>query len=142
MSGVGSFSRLALEKRLAGRKAQAGSFIGSTSEGIGAQASRRDIETMFQLVWLRFTQPRVDTAAFRAFANQAKAAMSNQRNQPGSVFNDTITLTMGQHHPRARIFSPEALDSVDLGRALQIYRERFANAGDFTFFLVGSFPID
>ena len=97
---------------------------------------------MFQLVWLQFTSPRVDTAAYKAFTNQMKAVMSNQRNQPSSVFSDTVTLTMAQHHPRVRLFSPELLDSVDLVRADAIYKERFGDAGDFTFFLVGSFAPD
>ncbi|HVT39863.1 MAG TPA: insulinase family protein [Gemmatimonadaceae bacterium] len=142
VSGVGSFSRIALSKKLTGKKANAGAGLEANQAGVYGQASRKDIETLFQLVWLRFTQPRVDSAAYRAFANQMKAAMSNQRNQPSSVFGDTITLTMAQHHPRVRIFGPELLDSVDLGRALQIFKERFANAGGFTFFLVGSFAPD
>ncbi len=132
----------ALEKRLTGIKAQAGGFLGPTSETVGGSASRKDIEALFQLAWLRFTQPRVDTSAWKALVNQAKAVMSNQRNQPPSVFADTITVTMGQHNPRVRLFSPELLDSVDLGRALQMYRDRFGNAGEFTFFLVGSFSVD
>jgi zinc protease len=142
VSGLGTFNRIALAKKLTGKKATAGAGIDATNEGVYANASRKDIETMFQLVWLNFTAPRVDTAAFKALTNQMKAMMSNQRNQPSKVFSDTITLTMAQHHPRVRIFVPELLDSVDLGRALQIYKERFADAGDFTFFMVGSFAPD
>ena len=84
---------------------------------------------MFQLAWLRFTQPRVDSAAYRAFTNQVKAAMVNQHNQPSSVFSDTVTLTMAQHNPRVRVFVPERLDSVDLVRAAQIYKERVVKRG-------------
>jgi zinc protease len=142
VSGVGSFSRIALAKKLTGKKATAGTDLYANQEGLYGEASRRDIETMFQLAWLRFTQPRVDSAAYRAFTNQVKAAMVNQHNQPSSVFSDTVTLTMAQHNPRVRVFVPELLDSVDLMRAAQMYKERFANAGDFTFFLVGSFAPD
>ena len=142
VSGLGTFNRTALAKRLSGLKASSSASVDANEEGVYAQASRKDIETMFQLVWLQFTSPRVDTAAYKAFTNQMKAAMSNQRNQPSSVFSDSITLTMAQHHERVRLFSPELLDSVDLLRANAIYKERFGDAGDFTFFLVGSFAPD
>ena len=142
VSGSGTFNRVALGKRLTGKVATAGAGIDATQEGVYGSASAKDVETMFELVWLRFTSPRVDSAAYKAFANQMKSVLSNQKNQPSSVFSDTIALTMAQHHPRVRVFGPEILDSVDLGRALQLFRERFANAADFTFFMVGSFRPD
>jgi zinc protease len=49
---------------------------------------------------------------------------------------------MTQHHPRVRLFTPELFDSVDVRRALTIYRDRFADAGGFTYFLVGAFSPD
>ena len=97
---------------------------------------------MFQLAWLRLTQPRVDSGAVEALRNQARAALLNRRNDPSQIFRDTITLTMAQHHPRVRLFTPELFDSVDVGRALAIYRDRFADAGGFTYFLVGAFSPD
>ena len=116
--------------------------VSTWSEQLGGSASRKDLETLFQLAWLRFMQPRVDTASFKAFINTVRSFQSNADNDPESVFGDTITLTLSQHHPRQRLFRAAALDSVDLGRALALYRERFAGADDFTFFLVGSFSLD
>lgn len=142
VSGVGTFSQIELQKKLTGKRALVGSSIGSTSESIGGQASRKDIETLFQLVWLRFAQPRADSSAYKAFVNQVSAVMANQRNNPSSVFNDTITVTMAQHSPRAKLLGPELLESVRPARALGIYKDRFADAGDFGFYLVGSFSID
>ncbi len=142
VSGVGAFSQVDLQKKLTGIRAMAGASIGSNAASVEGQASRQDLETLFQLTWLRFTQPRVDTSAWQAFGNQVRSSMANQRNQPARVFSDTITLTMAQHHPRTHLFSPELLDSVDLGRALAIYRAQFANAGAFHFYLVGAFAPD
>ncbi len=142
VSGLGAFNQIELQKKLTGKKAGVGGSIGSTSESIGGQASRKDIETLFQLVWLRFTQPRVDSSAYKAFVNQVRAAMANQRNNPSSVFSDTIALTLAQHSPRAKLLGPELLSSVRLPNALKLYQERFADAGDFAFFLIGSFSID
>jgi zinc protease len=141
-SGLGPFNATALRKKLTGKRAAVSAGIGGEKEMLRGSASSKDIETLFQLAWLRFTEPRVDTSAFAAFKNQMRAVMANQRNTPDAVFSDTIELTMAQHHPRVHLVTPELLDSVDVHRALDIYRERFADASDFTFFLVGSFGLD
>ncbi|MFI5310630.1 MAG: M16 family metallopeptidase [Gemmatimonadales bacterium] len=142
VSGLGAFNATALRKKLTGKRASVSAGIGGLKETLSGSASSKDLETLFQLAWLRFTQPRVDTSAFAAFKNQMRAVMANQRNTPESVFSDTIELTMSQHHPRDHLVTPELLDSVDVRRALDIYRDRFADASGFTFFLVGSFAVD
>ncbi|HEY0782837.1 MAG TPA: insulinase family protein, partial [Thermoanaerobaculia bacterium] len=49
---------------------------------------------------------------------------------------------LSQGSPRRRPLTPERLDQVDLDTALRLYRERFADASGFTFFLVGNFTPD
>jgi zinc protease len=142
VGGVGAFNEITLGKRLTGKRAGVGASIGDTGEELHGSASSRDLETLFQLAWLRMTQPRLDSTAFGAFKNQMRSVMVNQRNSPESVFDDTITVTMAQHHPRVKLLSPELLDAVDIRRALGIYRERFSDGSGFTFFLVGSFSPD
>ncbi|HLA89969.1 MAG TPA: insulinase family protein [Gemmatimonadaceae bacterium] len=142
LGGLGPFNAITLTKKLVGKRAYVSAFLGDTRELLSGSASSKDLETLFQLTWLRFTAPRVDSSAFVAYRSQIRAFFANQRNEPESVFGDTITVTMAQHHPRVRLSSPEQLDSVDLRRSLAIFRERFANAGDFTFFLVGAFTPD
>jgi zinc protease len=140
--GVGSFTQSALVKRLAGTRAQVDASIGDEREGLSGRASTRDLATLFQLAWLRLMHPRADSSAFAALQNQARAVLLNRRNDPSAIFGDTVTLTMAQHHPRVRLFTPELFDSVDVRRALAVYRDRFADAGHFTFFVVGAFAPD
>ncbi len=140
--GLGSFNQTTLGKRLTGKRASVSASVSLWSEVLSGGASRRDLETMFQLAYLRFTQPRVDTSAFRAFVNRVRAAQENADNDPESVFSDTITMTMSQHHPRQRLFRAASFDSVNIAHALAVYKDRFAGADDFTFFLVGSFNVD
>ena len=142
VGGVGQFSQITLGKKLAGKRAEVSAQVTDGAEWVRGSASSKDIETLFQLAWLRMTQPRIDSGAFAAFKNQMRSVMVNQRNTPEAVFEDTITVTMAQHHPRVYLLSPELLDSVDLRRALDIYRERFADGSGFTYFVVGSFSPD
>ena len=69
-----------------------------------------------------------------------RAMLANQKNDPESVFGDSVEV--GRPAGRVHLLSSELLDSVDLKRALDIYRDRFADASGFTFFLVGSFAPD
>ena len=140
--GLGAFTPTTLRKRLSGIRAFVSPSVGSWSEHLTGSASRRDLATLFQLAWLRFTAPRVDSASWRAYIASVRAAQLNSDNDPETVFGDTVSATLSQHHPRQRLFRAAVLDSVNLGHALALYRERFAGADDFTFYLVGSFDVD
>jgi len=140
--GLGNFTPTALRKKLTGKRASVTNSVSTWGEHVGGSASRKDLETMFQLTWLNFTQPRVDSASFKAWVNLVRSVQANNDNDPQSVFGDTISMTLTQSHPRQRLFRAQALDSVDVNHALALYKQRFAGADDFTFFLVGSFPLD
>jgi len=138
LGGVGTLDAVQLQKALAGKAAGASASISSTEESVGGSASPKDLETLFQLVYLRFTAPRADTAAFTAFRSRMRALLENRSREPEAIFADTLQVTLAQHHPRARPISVAWLDSLDLGASMRVYRDRFANAGDFTFVLVGA----
>ena len=142
IGGLGEFSQNDLRKVLTGKTASAGASIGARSEAVSGNASRKDLETMFQLVHLRFTAVRRDTSAFAAFLQANQAMLANRAVSPMSAFTDTISATMSQNHPRARPITAKTFDEISLDRSLAIYRDRFADASDFTFLIVGDFAID
>jgi zinc protease len=142
VGGVGGFDQVELEKRLAGKAAGASPYIASLEEGMGGAASPRDVETMFELVYLYFTAPRKDSAAFEAFRQSARAMMEHQSADPASAFSDTLTRVVTNYHPRVRLIDTRMIDSLDLNRSIEFYRDRFSDAGDFTFVFVGNFTPD
>ena len=139
--GIGSLSRLDLEKVLAGTTASVRANIGDTEEGLGGGAARKDLETMFQLIYLTFTAPRADPVAFGVLTDQLKVALANRQGQPDALFNEALDAALSQNHPRTQPLTPAGIERMDLGKSLAFYKERFANAGDFTFFFVGSFDL-
>jgi zinc protease len=140
--GVGAFSLIDLQKVLAGKAVNVNPNISSLYESISGSASPDDIETMFQLVYLYFTEPRKDSTAFLAFRSQVQGFLANRSASPQSAFSDTIQVTMAQGHFRARPVSAELFDEVDLDASFDFYRDRFADASDFTFVFVGTFSLD
>jgi zinc protease len=138
LGGLGSFNAIDLEKKLTGKVATVAPTFGETTEGLTGNSSPKDIETMFQLAYLVFTAPRADSVRFEAFKNQVAPFLANRGMAPNNVFNDTIQVTMAQRAFRARPFSTATFAEVDLAKAQAFYKDRFADASDFTFVLVGN----
>ncbi len=140
--GVGELSLVDLQKVLTGKAVRVQPTISQSSEGMSGAASPKDLATMFQLIYLYFTAPRADETAFGAFKQRLEASLANVGADPGSVFADTVSVTMSQHHHRARPLTAGLIEEMDLDASLGFYRDRFADAGDFTFVFVGNFDVD
>jgi zinc protease len=138
LGGVGGLNRIDLGKKLAGKAAAVQPTIGETTEGLQGRSSPKDVETMFQLAYLEFTAPRLDTVVFTTFKGQAAQFLANKGLSPEAVFQDTIQVTLAQHHFRARPLTQATFNEVSPEKAFSFYRNRFADASDFTFVLVGN----
>ena len=139
--GLGNLRSLDVSKALAGRTVSVRAEIGETEEGLGGGSSRKDLETMFQLIYLTFTAPRADPVAFGVFKEQLKVALANQDALPDTAFEDALSAALTQDHLRARPIKAANVDEMNLDRSLAFYKERFADASDFTFVFVGSFDL-
>ena len=140
--GVGRFNSVVLDKLLASKAVNVTPFINEIAQGMGGGSTPQDLETMFQLLYLRFTAPRADPTAFAAVAAQAKALLANREASPDVVFDRTIDAVLNGGNPRRLPETPESVDRWDLAKALAFYQARFADASNFTFVFVGSFTID
>jgi zinc protease len=140
--GLGSFDATQLRKLMAGKVAGAFVGLGELEETLSGRASPQDLETLFQLVHLKFTAPRKDAEAFEAWRAREIDQAKNRRLSPETVFFEDMGVLMAQDHPRRAPTTPEMLAKVDLDKAMKIYQDRFADAGDFTFVFVGNVSAD
>jgi zinc protease len=141
-SGLGKYSAIELQKVLAGKAAVVRPLIGELEEGLSGSGSPKDLETLFQLVYLTFTAPRADPTIFGVLTAQMKTMLANQKASPAFAFNETMQTTLYQNHLRARPLTPEAVDQMNLEKSFAFYRDRFADASDFTFVFVGTFDLE
>ena len=138
-SGLGSFSSLDLNKVLAGVSTGVQAYIGEIEEGLRGGSTKKDVEKMFQLIYLNFTAPRADPAQFEALKTRLRPMLANQQARPETAFRQAVVSALTQDHPRARPLTPASVDQMNLGRALAFHKNRFEDASDFTFVFVGSF---
>jgi zinc protease len=140
--GVGQFSAIELRKVLSGKVASANAGFSDLSSTVFGSGSRKDLETMFQLIYMAFTQPRSDPAMFGVITNQMKTILANRKNTPDYAFSEALSQIMSQGHIRGRTMSPELVDEMNLEKSLAFYKERMADASGFTFVFAGSFDLD
>ena len=142
VGGIGNFSKVDLSKALAGKRASVGAGIGNTTETISGSCSPKDFETMMQLTYLTFTSPRKDNEAFESYKNRLKAELQNADANPMSAFSDTITSALYNNHPRAIKMKENMVDKINYDRIIDMYKDRYKDASDFTFYLVGNVDLE
>ena len=139
--GLGDFSSVNLRKMMTGKVARVFPYITGISENFNASTSPKDFETSLQLVYSYFTQPRFDGEVIKGFLANQRDALANQQKTltPEKVYNDSLSALLSNYAPRSMPMTLERMEKIDANRAFEIYKERFADASDFTFFFVGNF---
>jgi len=137
--GLGRFSEPTLDRILSGKAVAVTPFIGEVQEGLSGGSTPQDLETMFQLIHLRFTEPRVDPMAFASTSSQIRGLLANRAASPEIVFRQTLDAALSGDNPRRAPETPATVAQWDLGKAAAFYKSRFADASRFTFVFVGSF---
>jgi len=141
-SGLGEFDVIQLQKKLSGKLASASVGLSDITEMIQGSSNIKDIETMLQLCYMRFENPRFDEKAFKVFVNQIETVMSNLKADNNQAFNDTVSMVSSNYSPRTILLNDEFLEKIDLATIEKVYRDRIKNASDFTFIMVGNLDID
>ena len=139
--GYGNFDPKDLTKSLTGKKAQGGAGYSDTKDFINGSSTIKDLETMFQLIYLKVTSPRKDTALFSSFVSKNKAQFANIMSNPQAAFIDTMVKFMYNNNPMAPTMVPSTsnFDKINLDRVLQIYKERVGDVTGMHFVIAGSF---
>ena len=141
--GLNSFSPIDLTKILAGKSVSLYTSSGNYTDSIDGSSGSADMESLFQLIYLRLTSPRKDENLFKAFINKSQDWAKDDKASPESVFYDLVQTAIYNNHPRLALMAkPEDFSHINLDRALAIYHERFSSAKDLTFVIVGSFELD
>ncbi len=141
-SGAGVHDSVGLDKLLAGERVAVSPYIGELAEGLSGSASPEDMGTLFQLITLYATAPRLDPAYFSTYEARLRSAAETRSAQPDAVLYDTANTVLAQDHFRRRPLTVDLLEELSMERAGAVYADRFADLGDATFVFVGAFDWD
>ncbi|MCH4553045.1 M16 family metallopeptidase [Aestuariibaculum lutulentum] len=138
MSGLGDFNATDLKKVLAGKTANVKVGLGDISESVSGSSNTKDVETMLQLVHVYFVKPRFDENAYKVLESNLDNYLLRRGKDIGEKMKDSLTYALyGKNNPKKRIFDQKYIDEVSFDRIKAIYADRFADASDFEFFIVG-----
>ena len=142
MSGLGEFSYTELQKALSGKQAQVMFSMDTFEDELTGNSTVKDLETLFQLTYLNFTDMRKDEKTFNMMKGQLETVLKNRDLDPENVFEDSVNYILANHSWRDRPFDVSYLNQVNLDRMMQIVKERTTNAANYTFIFVGAFDED
>ncbi|WP_158847391.1 M16 family metallopeptidase [Algibacter sp. L1A34] len=147
VTGVGGFKKHELSKFLAGKKVGVSSFVSTYDEGLKGTTRTTDLETLFKLIYLNFTSLNNDESMYLSYVDKIKTVTKNRKLSPSNIFSSEISKVTQAGNPRYINMNENSnlerlLDSVPYKTLYKTYKERFENAGDFSFFFIGDFDED
>ncbi|MEN2487086.1 insulinase family protein [Flavobacterium sp. B11] len=138
MSGVGELSNVDLTKVLKGKIAGSSVDVGSLKETVTAWANVKDIETMMQLVHLRFVQPRFDNQMYALMKQRLENSLKNRANDINAKMGDSLMdVVYGKNNPRILPLNQKFIDDLSFDKMKAFYLDRFADVSNFEFYIVG-----
>ena len=138
-TGLGNFSNSDLNKALAGKQASVYLNISQFTDQLSGNSSVKDLETMFQLLYLKFTALTPDEKKFNQTMSLMETQLKNKDLMPETALSDTLQYVISNRSWRNKPFNVEDLQQVNLNRIMEIAKERTANAANYTFTFVGNF---
>ncbi|MFA6873323.1 MAG: insulinase family protein, partial [Bacteroidaceae bacterium] len=135
--GLGEFSNTDIKNYLSNKIVDVTACSDSLYDYINGTTGTGDLETMLQLAYLKFTSSRKDRDAFEVWKAGQKQAIRNGQNSSYAAARDSVFQELYNNNDRVRDLKEADIESVDYDHCLTIDRERYKDASDFTFYIVG-----
>lgn len=107
------------------------------SESISVAGESMDVELAFQLFYLAMERPRFDSVLYNRFVAINRMNLENAK----ATINDTISEMLSSirrvESPRLWKKDTTYYSAMNYDRMIRVYKDRFQDASDFTFYLVG-----
>ncbi len=138
MSGIANFSATDLNKKLAGKNVGLGMSIDNYTNGMQGSCSPKDMETLLQLIYLSFTNPRFTQEDFNTTINTYKSYLQNLTSNPDYLMAIESTKAIYGDNPRRQEATMEMMDGISFEQLPAIYKTLYPGANNFTFTFVGN----
>lgn len=141
-AGLGELNSTDLKKALTGKRASASPYFTTFEQGINGNSTKKDLETMFQLVYLNYTAPRFNEEDFNTGMEKLKSILPNYVQRPDYKFQKHIGEVLYGKNPRMEEISVESLQKANLATLEKCYKQLFSNAKGSVATIVGDFDLE
>jgi zinc protease len=141
-SGIAHLDAVALDRHLDGETVSLVPYVSEVEEGLFGEAATKDLETLLQLLHLQMSAPRFDPIAIDIVQKRWGPIVGDPYAVPDRAVPVALAELRFPGDPRfSHLVSPEDLAALDIGEAGAAFADRFGNAADFVFALVGDFQV-
>ncbi len=140
-SGIARFDEITLNKMLSDKVFGLNPYISDLREGFNGSSSVKDVETLLQMLYLYFTEPRFDEVSYQSLMKQYATVLENKSASPEANFRDTLNVVLSNYNERSKPMSVERLAEASFPEMKKIGKDRFKDAADFKFFFVGNIDL-
>jgi zinc protease len=140
ISGTGPYSRTELLQKLADKQVSLSYWTTLFHRGFEGYAAAGDLKTLFELLYLGFTQSRLDSGAVEAMLDQYRTILAQKNEDPEEVFSDEISRFTSGNNRFNRPMELADLEKVHPQAALDFVR-RGLGPQNYTFVFTGNLDI-
>ena len=141
-SGVANYSMLELNKILSNKSINIGFRIHSRTEELIGNANKKDIESMFALLYLQLTKPKIDKRVTNNIKNILKIHATEALNNPETRFFREVKKYYRKNNKRIVFETNESIDKYNEEEMLEIFKDRFSDFNNFVVMIVGDISYD
>jgi zinc protease len=142
VSAFGGYTSSDLRRLLVGSSVKSSISIDNMEEKVGATAATKDMADAFRMIYLKSTAAERDNNAYATLIANKRMKLAGGNVGATVVMGDSIHSNVYSHHPFGTKLCESDLDRVSYDRVLEMYRDRFGDMTDFTFYVVGDFDTD
>ncbi|MDR0684567.1 MAG: insulinase family protein [Spirochaetaceae bacterium] len=136
-SGTGPWPRRELVKKLAGKQVSFSFSTNDFTRNIQGWSNTADLKTLFELLYLTFTDPRIDPEVVPVVIDEYSTLLSQRSQNPESVFFDEVKKITYSGNPRFMPLTMDDISKIDADKALDFIK-KCLNPADYTFVFTGN----
>ena len=143
LSGAGQFSRDALSHYLTGSSTSMHFLVDKLRTGVAGSARLEQAETMFQLLWLKWTQPQLDTAVCQLTIEKLIENYQQKQDTPLEKFSRELGWLMsGRNYTNAVLTDTLVRQRVRQDDMLPLFHQFYGAASGYTFIIMADCELD
>lgn len=136
-SGAGKYTDTQIEKILASKTVDVKTSIGRFGEQIMASCNSQDMKSMFELLYLKVTKPKLDVKIFENSQKIVKNIIAHMEKNPDYLFGKAYIKYYFYNNPKMKPETVDDIQSLNREKMLALYKERFSDFNHFHFAIVG-----
>ena len=140
-SGLGPYSRTELINKLTGKQVAFSFSVSDYYRGFQGSSTAQDLKTLFEMINLFFTNPRLDERAITAMIDQYRTYLAHYGDDPQTFLSLELNKIIHNNHPLFMYPQAADMDNVSVQQA-RAFLDRCINPGDYTFIFTGNLDMD